>query len=293
MKKKRSKWTLFDYVNTALITLLCLSIILPFISVFFTSLSSSAAASMGSFDVDWDNLTLKNYRATFKNQFILRRYVVTILRTVITTVLSLLLTSIGAYCLSKKWFPHRGFWMGIVVFTMFFSGGLIPTYLTYVSYGLKNSFWAMVLPGLCSAYNLIIMRNFFQQIPESIEESGRLDGAGELRILLSLIYPISKPVLATVAMWVAVSNWNAWFDCLVYIRDTDKFVLQVVLRRIVLQGSSQMMELAGNNPNLDLASNPDGLKAASIFVATVPILLVYPFAQKYFVKGVIVGSLKG
>ena len=151
----------------------------------------------------------------------------------------------------------------------------------------------MVLPGLCGAYNLIIMRNFFQQIPASIEESGRLDGAGELRILLSLIYPISKPVLATIAMWVAVGNWNAWFDCLVYIRDTDKFVLQVVLRRIVLQGSSQMMELAGSNANLELASNPDGLKAATIFVATIPILMIYPFAQKYFVKGVIVGSLKG
>lgn len=149
----------------------------------------------------------------------------------------------------------------------------------------------MILPCLVSTYNLVIMRNFFQQIPAAIEESGRIDGAGNLRILFSLIYPISTPVLATIALWVAVSHWNAWFDCLVYIRDADKFVLQVVLRRIVLQGSSQMIEM-GVTPD-DVMSNPDGLKAAAIFVATLPILCVYPFAQKYFVKGIIVGSLKG
>lgn len=282
---------IFSFVNGLLITLFCISVLFPFFSLLITSFSTAASASLGGFDLDFSKMSFANYSTMLRSQYIWSGYLNTIFRTVVGTVLSVLLTSLGAYCLSKPFFPHRTFWMGFVVFTMFFSGGLIPTYLVMCEIGMKNSIWSMILPCLISTYNLVIMRNFFQQIPAAIEESGRIDGAGNLRILFSLIYPISTPVLATIALWVAVSHWNAWFDCLVYIRDADKFVLQVVLRRIVLQGSTQMIEM-GVTPD-DVMSNPDGLKAAAIFVATLPILCVYPFAQKYFVKGIIVGSLKG
>ena len=282
---------LFGLINGFFITVFSLSIVLPFLSLFFTSLSASAAAAIGSFDIDFQNLSLTNYSTMLRSQYIWTGYLNTLFRTIVGTLLSILFTSIGAYCLSKSFFPHRTFWMAIVVFPMFFGGGLIPTYLTVCNLGLKNSIWSMIFPSLISTYNLVIIRNFFQQIPAELEESGRIDGAGNLRILFSLIYPISMPVLATVSLWVAVSHWNAWFDCLVYIRDTEKFVLQIVLRRIVLQGSTEMMELGVTTD--DVLSNPDGLKAAAIFVATFPILCVYPFVQKYFVKGVIVGSLKG
>lgn len=282
---------IFNFINGLLITLFCISVLFPFVSLLLTSFSTAASASLGGFNLDFSKMSFSNYSTMLRSQYIWSGYLNTIFRTVVGTFLSVLLTSIGAYCLSKPFFPHRTFWMGFVVFTMFFSGGLIPTYLVMCEIGMKNSIWSMILPCLVSTYNLVIMRNFFQQIPAAIEESGRIDGAGNLRILFSLIYPISTPVLATIALWVAVSHWNAWFDCLVYIRDADKFVLQVVLRRIVLQGSSQMIEM-GVTPD-DVMSNPDGLKAAAIFVATLPILCVYPFAQKYFVKGIIVGSLKG
>ncbi|MDD6174293.1 MAG: carbohydrate ABC transporter permease [Firmicutes bacterium] len=282
---------IFSFVNGLLITLFCISVLFPFVSLLITSFSTAASASLGGFDLDFSKMSFANYSTMLRSQYIWSGYLNTIFRTVVGTVLSVLLTSLGAYCLSKPFFPHRTFWMGFVVFTMFFSGGLIPTYLVMCEIGMKNSIWSMILPCLISTYNLVIMRNFFQQIPAAIEESGRIDGAGNLRILFSLIYPISTPVLATIALWVAVSHWNAWFDCLVYIRDADKFVLQVVLRRIVLQGSTQMIEM-GVTPD-DVMSNPDGLKAAAIFVATLPILCIYPFAQKYFVKGIIVGSLKG
>ena len=282
---------IFGLVNGFFITLFSLSVLFPFVSLFFTSMSTSATAAIGSFDFDFAKWSFSNYSSMLRSKYIWSGYLNTIFRTVVGTALSILFTSIGAYCLSKKFFPHRNFWMAIVVFTMFFSGGLIPTYLTMCDLGLKNSVWAMILPTLISTYNLIIVRNFFQQVPAEIEESGRMDGAGNLRILFSLIYPISMPVLATVSLWIAVSHWNAWFDCLVYIRDTDKFVLQVVLRRIIMQGSTEMMELGVTND--DVLANPDGLKAAAIFVATIPILCVYPFVQKYFVKGIIVGSLKG
>lgn len=282
---------IFNFINGLLITLFCISVLFPFASLLLTSFSTAASASLGGFDFDFGKMSFSNYSIMLRSQYIWSGYLNTIFRTVVGTVLSVLLTSIGSYCLSKPFFPHRTFWMGFVVFTMFFSGGLIPTYLVMCEIGMKNSIWSMILPCLISTYNLVIMRNFFQQIPAAIEESGRIDGAGNLRILFSLIYPISTPVLATIALWVAVSHWNAWFDCLVYIRDADKFVLQVVLRRIVLQGSTQMIEM-GVTPD-DVMSNPDGLKAAAIFVATLPILCVYPFAQKYFVKGIIVGSLKG
>jgi putative aldouronate transport system permease protein len=206
------------------------------------------------------------------------------------TSVKLVFTAMGAYVLSKPYFPHRNMWTFFIVFTMFFSGGLIPSYLLNKNLGLMNNFLVLILPGLVSAYNLVIMRNFFQSLPEEIEESAMLDGAGRLRIFWSIVLPMSKPILATVGLWLAVGHWNSWYDVLIYITDETKFTLQIVLRRILLTGSQEIMEFT--NTTSEMISS-EGLKAATIYVATLPILCVYPFLQKYFVKGINMGSLKG
>jgi putative aldouronate transport system permease protein len=204
-------------------------------------------------------------------------------------------TIMTAYPLSKRYFPNRSLWTGLLVFTMFFSGGLIPSYILIRSLGIYNTIWALVLPGLISTYNMIIMRNFFMSIPAELEESARMDGANEYTVLVRIIVPISGPIIATIALWTIVGHWNAWFDSMIYISSSDKRVLQQILRQIVIEGTQQLMDLTNvGGGMIDTAVlNTDAMKAATVMVATLPILLVYPFLQKYFVKGVMIGSLKG
>jgi putative aldouronate transport system permease protein len=161
--------------------------------------------------------------------------------------------------------------------------------------GLMNSYASMILPGLVSAFNLVIMRNYFMSLPEEVEESCMIDGASRFRIFFQIVLPLSKPILATVALWLAVGHWNAWFDVLIYITDDKMFTLQIVLRRIIISGTQQMLDFNISTEVLanQIQSSPEGVKAAAIFVATVPILCAYPFIQRYFVKGIMIGSLKG
>jgi len=174
---------------------------------------------------------------------------------------------------------------------MSFSGGLVPEYLLVKNLGLRNTLWALVLPGAISAYNITIMRNFLMSMPESLEESARIDGASDLTILYKILLPLSMPIIATVGLWTAVGHWNAWFDSMIYITDPERQVLQVTLRRIVLEGSNQMVSQFGEE--IGTKQTSETIKAAVTMVTALPILMVYPFIQKYFVKGVMVGSLKG
>lgn len=201
-------------------------------------------------------------------------------------------TLLTAYPLSKKYFPNRVFWTGVFVFTMFFDGGLLPNYLLVRGLGLLDKVWALILPKLIVTYTMIIVRNYFMSLPDSLEESAKIDGANDFYILFKIIIPLSAPIIATVSLWTIVDNWNAWFDSLIYMRDIKKHVLQVVLRRIVLENSSQVMELVGTVSD-EAPTNPENIKAAVVMVTTIPIIVVYPFLQKYFVKGILVGSLKG
>jgi putative aldouronate transport system permease protein len=235
--------------------------------------------------------SLTAYGRVFHNKNIYTGFRSTIFRVLLGTSLTMLFTITTAFPLSKKHFPNRSFWTAIIVFTMFFSGGLIPSYLLVRSLGMYNTIWAMVLPGLLSTYNMIIMRNFFMNIPAEMEESAKIDGANEFSILFRIIVPVSGPIIATVALWTMVGHWNAWFDCMIYISTTSNQVLQLILRRIVLEGTTQLMELS-NARDMGII-NTDAVKSATIMVATIPILLVYPFLQKYFVKGIMIGSLKG
>lgn len=281
----------FDIFNAVFMTALCLLTLYPFVHLLSLSLSPGDL-SLTSLHLLPPDITWVNYQKVLTNEYILSGFLNTITRTVLGTALSVCVTVFAAYPLAKRFFPHRTFWTGYIVFTMFFSGGLIPNYLLVKNLGLMNSIWALVLPGLVSAFTLVITRNFMMALPEALEESAKMDGANEIVILFRIIIPLSLPIIATLSLWVAVGHWNAWFDSLIYTSDAHKQVLQVVMRRIVLLGSKDMMDVNKfDDPNL--VANPDTIKAATIMVTILPILLMYPFLQKYFVKGVLVGSMKG
>ena len=286
----KSRWSqVFDGANAALMVFLCLAVLLPFWFLLVQSLDNVSRLSGGLYL--WpQEFTLKYYRKVLSSKYIWLGYMNTLYRVGFGTLLSLFCTSMGAYAISKKYFPHRTFWTFFMLFTMFFGGGLIPTFLWYRTLGFIDNRLVYILPGMVGVYNLVMIRNFISTFPGEMEESARLDGANDFQIYLHIILPMSKPILATVGLWLIVGNWNAWFDCLVYMRSGSKQVLQVVLRRILNEGSNEMLE--GANVE-DMAVSPEMLKAATIFVSTIPVLLIYPFLQKYFVKGIYVGSLEG
>ncbi len=289
------KFSLGKAVIYFVLLLLCATIVIAFWHLLNLSLSPSHIATKGGLLLYPRELTFDNYARVIDNRYIWMGYKNTLIRTVIGTVLQLFFTAMGAYVLSKRFFPHRSFWTLFIVFTMFFSGGLIPNYLLVKNLGLLDTYASMILPGFISAYNLVIMRNFFQSLPEEIEESCLIDGAGRFRIFLQIILPLSKPILATVALWLVVGHWNSWFDVLIYISDDTKFTLQIVLRRIIITGSKEILDTsaAASSAEMESVVSSEGLKAACIFVTTLPILCAYPFVQKFFVKGIMIGSLKG
>ena len=291
----QNRFTVGKALIYLVLVLLCGSIVIAFWHLLNLSLSPSYIATKGGLLLYPKDLTFDNYARVIDNRYIWMGYKNTIIRTVVGTVLQLFFTAMGAYVLSKRYFPHRTFWTLFIVFTMFFSGGLIPNYLLVKELGLLNTYTSMILPGLISAYNMVIIRNYFQSIPEDIEESCLIDGAGRFRIFLQFILPLSKPILATVALWLAVGHWNSWFDVLIYISDDTKFTLQIVLRRIILTGSKEILDTsaAANAAEMESIVSSEGLKAACIYVTTLPILCAYPFVQKFFVKGIMIGSLKG
>ncbi len=291
----QNKFTVGKALIYLVLILLCGSIVICFWHLLNLSLSPSYIATKGGLLLYPKDATVDNYAKVVGNRYIWLGYKNTIIRTVIGTVLQLFFTSMGAYVLSKKFFPHRTFWTVFIVFTMFFSGGLIPSYLLVKELGMIDSYASMILPGLISAYNMVIVRNYFQSLPEEIEESCLIDGAGRFRIFLQFVLPLSKPILATVALWLAVGHWNSWFDVLIYISDDTKFTLQIVLRRIILTGSKEILDTsaAASAAQNESVVSSEGLKAACIFVTTFPILCTYPFVQKFFVKGIMIGSLKG
>jgi putative aldouronate transport system permease protein len=230
------------------------------------------------------------YKKALADSMMYKSFFNTVYRTLFGTVLTVAVTVLLAYPLSKKYLPNRVFWTGFIVFTMYFEGGMIPSYLQVKYLGILNSIWALTLPVLVNSFNLLIVRNFFMSIPESLEESARIDGASDYLILFRIILPLSMPIIATLILWTAVGHWNAWFDALIYITSDSKQVMQNIMRRIVMDNAGT--GVAGTDDMSNLV-NPENLKAATIMITTLPIILVYPFLQKYFVKGVLVGSVKG
>ena len=225
----------------------------------------------------------------------MRSFGITVFVTVVITFLNLDFTTSAAYGLSKTYLPGYRILMWMVVVPMLLSAGLIPTYILIKDIGLLDSIWVLVVWGLVSPFNLILMRNFFWSIPQELEDSARMDGASDLRVLWDVVLPLSKPVLATVGLFYAVGHWNEFFTGLFFINDSSKWPLQVVLRSIIVDQS--MLNMGGSNaPNNDITQlvvSADNIKAATTIFAIVPILLAYPFLQRYFVKGILLGSVKG
>ncbi len=286
------KANLFDWLNVLFMLAFCLTTVFPFWYLLTLSITPGTV-SMTQIHLIPPAVTLENFKRVLVSQQIVDGFRNTILRTVLGTTLQTLAAIVTAYPLSKRYLPNRSGYTAFIVFTMFFSGGLIPSYMLIKSLGIMDSVWALVLPGLVPTYNMIIMRNYFMSIPDSMEESARIDGANDIQILFRIILPVSVPIIATVILWQSVGHWNAWFDCMIYISDMRKQVLQVILRRIVLQGTEDAVLLTNPGVDLGFTLNPECIKAATIMVALIPILMVYPFVQKYFISGIMVGSLKG
>ncbi|SHE09944.1 Inner membrane ABC transporter permease protein ycjP [Chlamydia abortus] len=283
----------FDTFNVIFLTLFAFTAVYPFIDVLVVSFSTPAAANVYGLKLWPKEFSAEAYKAVFDNRMIWVGYYNTVYRTVLGTFLNVIFTVLCAYPLSKKYLPNRNLFTMMIVFTMFFSGGLIPNYLLVKELGLLDNRMALILPGLIAAFSMIIVRNYFMSLPEEIEESAKMDGANDFRVLFSIVLPVSKPIIATIALWYAVAHWNAWFDSLLYISNPEKTVLGNVLRKIVIEGSAQFQQFESYDPTRENAVTPDIIKAATIMVATIPIICVYPFVQKYFVKGIMIGSLKG
>jgi putative aldouronate transport system permease protein len=286
--KKKCSDRIINFGIVSLLILLCLATIVPFMQVIAISLSPPEIASQSGLHLFPTKVVFEGYYRVIKHALIWKAYGNTIVRTLLGTALSVSLTLLGAYPLSKKYLPHRNLWTGIIVFTMYFSGGLIPSYLLVKNLKLMNTLGALILPGAVNTFNLIVTRNFLMTLPESLEESAKIDGAGDLTILIRIILPLSTPIIATIALWYGVGHWNSWFDCMLYINDSTKFVLQYVLRLILMEGQTEDL-----SSDTQIILSTETMKMATLMVATLPIICVYPFLQKYFVKGMLVGSLKG
>ncbi len=290
MKLSRGE-KIFNAANMFVLGVIALICLYPFVYTLSISLSTAAEASRDGFHLYPKEISLVSYRMVLGNPNIATGYMNTIIRTVVGTILTLLLTCVAAYPLARREMPHRSMLTFVIVFTMLFNGGIVPGYLLVKELGMINTLWSLIIPGMITAFNVIIVKNFFQSLPESLVESARIDGAGEWTILLRIYLPLSKPVLATVALWTAVAHWNAWFDALLYITDDSKQVLQTFLQRIVIESSTQMMELGVTDTSV-VQFTSETIKAATIIVTILPIIAVYPFVQKYFVKGIMLGGVK-
>ena len=275
-----------------LVVLLTLCCILPILNIAATSFSSARAITSNEVVFLPVEFSLDAYKTVFSSGPLMKSMAYSILITLIQVALSVTMTVLIAYPLSEtKLVGRKPIWM-FVLFTMYFSGGMIPLYLLLNDLNMLNTMWSLILPGAISTYNMILMRTYFSSIPSALKEAALIDGADDATVLMKIILPLSKSMLATIALFYGVSRWNAVQDGLIYITDPNKFILQVRLKNIIMSSSAlDEMISEGNNNNMMLQS--DQIRSASLCFSILPVMLVYPFLQKYFVKGVMIGSVKG
>jgi len=292
--RRTKEEVIFDSINITLLVLFTLTCLLPLVNLFAKAMSSEAMVLSGSVwlwprEFQIESITYMASQRAFQRSFANSLYV-----TLIGTALNIVFTVLGAYPLSRKRLKGRKWILFLIVFTMLFSGGLIPSFILVQRLGLMNSIGALIWPGLTSPFFIIILRNFFEGIPDSLEESAKIDGASNFKTLLMVMLPLALPCLATLTVFYAVGHWNNYFGPLLYIQSREKFTLQLYLRQLLsstlggggtLINTSQMRALKNRAPMI--------IQASAVFLSTVPILLVYPFLQKYFVKGMTLGAVKG
>ena len=284
---KKNEFSIYDIIIYACLFIIIAVILFPLLNVLAVSLSSNIHVNANDITIFPRGFNLDTYKMVFRESQIYTAYKNTLIYVIIGTFLSLSVTSMAGYALSKKKLIFRKKFMIFILITMFFNGGMIPLFLTIKNLGIYNTMWAIILTPLVNAWYLIIMRSFFEAFPEEIGESGQLDGLNDIGILWYLVLPVSKAVLATIGLFYAVNMWNSYYYPFIFLDSTDKYPLQLVLRAMLYTGEGL------GSSKADQPVITESLKYATIIVSVVPIILVYPFLQKYFVKGVMVGSIKG
>lgn len=294
VNRNNKKEKIFDYVNMTLMVLLCIAFLYPVLNVFAISLSGSAPILRGEVTFFPKDLDFSGYKDVFANKYIYIAYANTIFIAGVGCVLSLAMTCLAAYPLAFGKFYGKKLYNYMILFTMWFSGGLIPTYMVMSKLNLIDTHWALILNFLCAPYYVIVLRSFFQSIPDALIESAKLDGANDIVCMWKIVLPLSKPALATISLWIIVAHWNDFIGPLMYLNDRSMYTLQVVLNDIVLQASGAMYEMSDAVQSGDGSMTvPQQVQNAVIVVSMIPMLVVYPFVQKYFVKGAMLGSVKG
>ncbi|NMM51000.1 carbohydrate ABC transporter permease [Paenibacillus aquistagni] len=280
---------MFDLVNMILLSLFTIVILVPLWNVVVSSFSSGRALAEGGFLFWPSEFSLENYRAVFRDESIWQSFLISVSKTVIGVVTHVFFCAMVGYGLSKKYVRGRKLYMTMGVITMFFSGGMIPTYLLIKSLGLLNSFWVYIIPALLSFYDVIILMNFFRNVPDSLEESAKIDGAGDWRIFLYIMIPLSMPAIATIALFNGVGQWNDFMTTKLYITDQSLYPLQMKLYEIIVQSQTQSMQ---NSGTFAIETTTKGVQLCTIVITTMPIVVMYPILQKYFISGMMLGAMK-
>ncbi|GKX29259.1 sugar ABC transporter permease [Vallitalea longa] len=291
--KKRKKFTKFDIILYSLSIIVLILILYPIYFVVTASFSNPAAVASGNVWLWPKGFTLEGYTELLKHKDIWIGYKNTILYTIAGTAIGVFVNVTAAYTLSRKDFVGRKFFMLLFVFTMFFNGGLIPTFLTIKNFGLYDKFWVIVLPFSVSAFNIIVARTFFQNsIPETLWDQARIDGCGNIRYFVQIVLPLSKAIVSVLGLWIAVGQWNSYFNALIYLKSSSLHPLQLILRNILITNNMQTAIGSGEAAQIALR-RANLMRYSVIVVSTLPIMCVYPFVQKYFNKGVMIGAVKG
>lgn len=281
----------FDWFVLLVLGIWALLILYPFYNSVLVSLVTQSEYTRTPFMLFPKHFTSINYEFVFTSDAIWKGFKVTLLTTVLGLAYSMFLTVTIAYPLAKKSFPGKALFLNLVILTMFFGGGLIPYYLLVKNLGMINSFAALIIPAGINTFYMLIVRNYFMSLPEELEESAKVDGASDPTILWRIVLPISIPVIVTVGLFYAVDKWNDWFTAVLFMKDADKFPVQTVLRNII--SNTEVKSATGVPPAMQKEAFDDGVKMASILITMFPIMCVYPFVQKYFMKGIMLGALKG
>ena len=293
MKRITTGERIFNIINYIVLALCVCITLFPLISILAKSLSSTRAIESGEVFLIPVETNVKAYKALVKDGQLFRAMGNTVIVTLVGTLLNMIMTTLGAYVLSKKDLIGGKFFLRMIVFTMMFSGGVVPNFILVRSLGLVNTYGALWFPGLIQVYNMIVMRTFFMGLPDSLSEAARIDGASEFAVFTKIILPLSLASLATVALFYAVYWWNEYFNGMIYINDSMKMPLQVKLKSMITQVDSSLLQEGVNEAAEQETISESSIQAAAMVISVVPMLCVYPFLQKYFVKGVMVGAVKG
>lgn len=290
---KGNKVKPYDVIISTICIIIAIATVIPFYNVIIRAVATPAAIAKQTFYLIPTSFDLAAFNMLFEDGKLVMAFGISVITTLSGTALSILVTTIGAYALSKKSMPGKNLFMVLIVFTMFFGGGLIPYYLNIKDFGMINKLVVLIVPGMVNTFYLLIMINYFRSVPRSLEESAKMDGASVVRTLFTIILPISKPTMAAITLFYAVDRWNEWWHALLFISDKDKYPMQLYLREMLVDVTRMMTDSKAASMTSSMQdTTQDGLKMATVIVTMVPVMIIYPFLQKHFAAGIMLGSIK-